>query len=189
MRSISRPVLTFTLALATMAIADPAAAQHRQERARAGQMDPRAPAEIRGLGSLLGEWSGSGTFEQGGQRASVQARWSCSATSGGHGVRCALLLTGLPGMDRYEETDLMGWNGSDGLYHWYSVTNAGEVHDHAGSCDGAVTTFQYQGVVDGKLLVERVTFTMVDARTMRVQATTTVGNQVLNTMALSVAKS
>jgi hypothetical protein len=92
-------------------------------------------------------------------------------------------------MERYEETDLMGWNAADGLYHWYSVTNAGEVHDHWGSCDGNVTTFQYQGVADGKLLVERITFTMVDARTMRIHATTTVGSEILNSMDLEITKS
>ena len=181
--------LSLTLALLVLVAAAPAAAQRRDDRPRAGQMDPTASPEVRGMASLLGEWRGSGTFEQEGQRANIQGRWSCAATSGGHGVRCNLVLPGLPGMDRYEETDLMGYNAADRLYHWYSVTNAGEVHDHAGSCDGTVTTFQYQGFADGKLLVERITFTTVDARTMRIHATTTVGSQALNAMDITITKS
>jgi len=36
---------------------DPAAAQRRGDRPRAGQMDPRAAEEIRGMGALLGDWT------------------------------------------------------------------------------------------------------------------------------------
>jgi len=189
MISIRPTTYALALGLLVIAAAGPAAAQRRGDRPRAGQMDPRAAEEIRGMGALLGDWTGTGTFEQGGQRVEVRANWSCVATSGGHGVRCGMVMTGLPGMDRYEETDLMGYNATDRLYHWYSVTNAGEVHDHWGSCDGTVTTFQYQGVDDGKLFVERIVFTAVDARTLRVHATTTAGSQTVNSMEFTMRKS
>ncbi len=155
-----------------------AGAQDRgRNNARPRGMAAGAPAEVRGLGGLIGTWEGDIQMRAGADQATVHFRWVCDATSGGYGVRCNTTMTGIPGMTgAYEETDLFGWNPNDRLYHWYSVTNAGEVHDHAGSCDGRVTTFQYQGNVDGKLFVERITMEL-DGRSLRVRATTHAGEQ------------
>jgi len=163
-------------------VASVAGAQDQGGRnARAGarpsarpQMAQGAPAEVRGLADMVGTWEGTGTMRMGTQSANVRFRWVCEVASGGYAVRCGLSMTGVPGMASYEESDLMGWNPNDRLYHWYSVTNAGEVHDHAGSCDGTTTTFLYQGVVDGKLFVERISFVMQNNQ-LRLRATTSEG--------------
>ena len=153
----------------------PAQSQAQAPRAAAGRMAADAPAEVRGMGGLIGTWEGTGTARMGTQSSNIHFRWACDAASGGYAVRCAFSMTGIPGMASYEETDLMGWNPNDRLYHWYSVTNAGEVHDHWGSCDGTTTTFQFQGMVDGKLFVERIAM-VVDGARLRFHAVTTEGS-------------
>jgi hypothetical protein len=132
------------LAVCTSLVALPAAAE-------------KTPEPVQKLGRLVGTWKGKGTLKMGKEVANLTATWTCQPGAGGFGIRCALALKGIPGLPLYEEMDIMGFDPGDGLVHWYSVTNAGETHDHKGSWDGDTLQVTFTGPKGGELYSECVT--------------------------------
>jgi hypothetical protein len=113
------------------------------------------PKPVADMDCLVGRWKGSGSMAMGKDTAKVQATWDCSRTSAQFGVMCRFHVTGIPGVPSYEETDLMGYEPNTDKYHWYSVTNAGETHDHVASVPkGDAIQFVFEGTQDGKPLKE-----------------------------------
>jgi hypothetical protein len=92
-----------------------------------------------------------------GKTHAVTMTWDCVESSGAAGVRCKARIDGLPGFT-YLFDDLWGYSEVDKLIHWYTVTNAGEVHDHRGHLDASGGLVQFDGPMDGKLFSEVVTF-------------------------------
>jgi hypothetical protein len=88
------------------------------------------PKPVAELERLVGVWKGGGTLAMGKDTAKLDASWSCKRTSARFGLLCTFQVTGIPGVASYDETDLIGYEPSSSTYHWYSVTNAGETHDH-----------------------------------------------------------
>jgi hypothetical protein len=115
--------------------------------ARAG--NPPPPKEAKDMSCLVGSWKGTGSMTMGKDKVDgVKLSWTCKPTSGQWGVSCNAVFTGIPGMDKYEETDLFGYEPGTGKYHWFSVTNAGETHE-----------FVHNGVQEGKPFKEVVQLT------------------------------
>jgi hypothetical protein len=109
------------------------------------------PKQVADMECLVGTWKATGTFTAGKDKANVSATWTCKRTSAKFGVLCNLHLTGLPGLAAYEETDLFGYESGSNTYHWFSVTNGGETHDHAAAVpDGNKLQFVYTGTQEGK---------------------------------------
>src|ERR1044071_8127415 len=79
-----------------------------------------------------------------GQSMTMQVSLDCKAAAGGYGVACHGKFTA-PNMPAYEEDDLFGYNPGDGLYHWFSITNQGETHDHKGGLSDNTFTGEYSG--------------------------------------------
>ncbi|MGE0869459.1 MAG: hypothetical protein AB7P03_12910, partial [Kofleriaceae bacterium] len=109
------------------------------------------PPPVKAMDCLVGTWKLAGTASAGGGKAKVDGTWSCKRTPSNFGVTCALRLTGIPGLNSYEETDLFGWEPNTSTYHWFSVTNAGETHDHmAAMPKGDSLRFVHTGTSEGK---------------------------------------
>ena len=113
------------------------------------------------MSCLVGNWKGTASMTMGGQKADgVKLTWMCKRTSSEWGVSCTALMTGIPGVDRYEETDLFGFEPGTGKYHWFSVTNAGETHDHVSTLiKGETLQFVHTGTQDGKPFKEVIDMT------------------------------
>ena len=118
---------------------------------------PEVPEAVQKLQRLVGTWKAKGKLKMGADAADVTATWTCVSIAAGNGIRCGLQLKGIPGMALYQETDLMGYDPGDGLVHWYSVTNAGETHDHKGSWDGENLQVTFTGPKGGELYNECIT--------------------------------
>ena len=115
------------------------------------------PKEVEGMDCLLGNWKGSGSLVMGKDKAKLDATYACKRTGGDFGVLCNLKITGIPGVPSYEETDLMGYEPNTKTYHWFSVTNAGETHDHvAPFTDKNKIRFTFTGTQEGKPFKELV---------------------------------
>jgi hypothetical protein len=124
---------------------------------------PPAPTEAKDVGRLVGTWKGTGSMTMGNDKVDVKITWTCRTISGRWGVGCDGVITGIPGMDRYEETDLFGYDAGGGKLHWFSVTNAGETHDHVGGrWTGPAAQFVYTGVQEGKPFKEVIDVTFKD---------------------------
>jgi hypothetical protein len=116
------------------------------------------PKEISVLRPLVGAWEGSGTCEMAGQTHTARVTMRCEPTAGGFGVACRTSIAGLSPAPAEEHTDLYGFDPGQGKYHWFSVTSAGDTHDHVGqtAADGSIE-WAYRGVMQAKQLEERVT--------------------------------
>jgi hypothetical protein len=120
---------------------------------RAHADDAKPAPQVEAIRSLIGSWTGKGTMTTEGKAHPVAVTWDCVESAGAAGVKCKFVLTGLPGFT-YMLDDLWGYSAQDGLTHWYTVTNAGEVHDHRGHFDMNGGLLQTELAVNGKVFSE-----------------------------------
>jgi hypothetical protein len=118
---------------------------------------PKPAPQLQEIKRLVGKWSGKGTMFAEGKTHAVTMTWDCVESSGAAGVRCRGQINGLPGFT-YLFDDLWGYSEADKLAHWYTVTNAGEVHDHRGHLGADGGLLQFDGALDGKVFSEVITF-------------------------------
>jgi hypothetical protein len=114
------------------------------------------PKPVQVMECLVGTWKGGGTLAMGKDKAKVTFALDCKRTSAKFGVLCTLAIGGMP--QPYAETDLFGYEPNSDTYHWFSVTNAGETHDHAAKLAAGSSKIQwvYSGTQDGKPFKEVV---------------------------------
>jgi hypothetical protein len=158
--------------------------------ALAGDPKPGLPPQVAVMECLVGNWKGTGTVAMGKDKAKVDLTWNCKRTPGDFGVLCALHATGIPGVASYDETDLMGYEPGSNTYHWFSVTNAGETHDHvAKATDGNQIRFVYTGTQDGKPFKEVIDMTFAkDGTSITGRAETFVAGKSTTVFELAFAK-
>jgi hypothetical protein len=113
--------------------------------------------QIQELKKWIGKWQGKGSLTSEGKTHAVTMTYDCHESTGAAGVRCSATIVGIPGFT-YQFDDLWGYSAADKLVHWYTVTNAGEVHDHRGHLDANGGQLIANETVDGKLLAEVITF-------------------------------
>jgi hypothetical protein len=149
------------------------------------------PKPVEGMECLIGTWKGGGTVSMGKDKAKIDATWSCSRVSQKWGVLCTFHVTGIPGMASYDETDLMGYESNTNTYHWYSVTNAGETHDHvAQASDGYQHQFVFTGTQEGKPFREVIDLDMAkDSRSLAGRAETFVAGASTSVLDIKLKKS
>jgi hypothetical protein len=134
---------------------------------------PKPGPQVESIRSLIGSWSGKGSMMSEGKNHAITVTSDCTESAGAAGVKCRWVLTGLPGFT-YTFDDLWGYSAQDGLTHWYTVTNAGEVHDHRGHFDMTGGLLQIEIPVEGKLFSEIITFKR-KGKALAVSWTTTAG--------------
>src|SRR5262249_49404389 len=106
------------------------------------------------------------------------------------GLSCSFQVTGIPGVPLYDETDLMGYEPNTNTYHWYSVTNAGETHDHvAKASDGNKLEFVFNGTQEGKPFKEVIQLAFSsDQKTVTGKSETFVAGASTSVMELALRK-
>jgi hypothetical protein len=155
----------------------------------AAAADP-LPKQVADMQCLVGTWKGGGSMTLGKDTAKISASWSCKRTSAQFGVLCTFRITGMPGMAAYEETDLMGYEPNTNTYHWYSVTNAGETHDHvAQPSSGKTLSFVFNGTQEGAPLKETIELNFEPGeKTVKGRAETLIGGNQVALMQLELHK-
>lgn len=126
--------------------------------------------------ALVGSWKGNGELIMpDGKKAPLAMTYDCKSTSAGFGVTCSLKGKMADGFV-YESTDIWGYSAGDGLVHWFTVTNAGETHDHKGSFENGTLTAVFEGPQEGKLYVESVSMTFT-GKSVKVASSVVVGGK------------
>jgi hypothetical protein len=152
--------------------------------ALAAENAPAPPTGSAKFSQFIGTWSGEGQLQDAGKPAiKVRMKVDCRPAGGGWGVKCDFNMTA-PDMN-YLESDLFGFDANEGKVHWYSVTNAGEVHDHAGTwVDNSRLSVRYVG---GKE-VESIVLWFDNSNAMSFRADTDVAGTRTNTLTGSVQR-
>ena len=120
------------------------------------------PKPIADLERFVGTWKAAGTMTMGKDSLKVSATLSCKRVSAKAGVMCTMEMKGIPGVPAAVETDLFGYEPGTNTYHWFSVTNIGETHDHVGKVvglDEPKMQFVFNGTQEGKPFKEVIDFT------------------------------
>lgn len=119
--------------------------------------DAKPAPQLETIRGLIGSWTGKGSMTTEGKTYPITMTYECAESAGGAGVKCTCVINGIPGFT-YTFDDLWGYSAQDKLTHWYTVTNAGEVHDHRGHFDKDGGLLQIEIPVDGKVFSEIVSF-------------------------------
>ena len=160
----------FTLLIAC-ALSVPAA---RTSRA---QESPRPSDEIKRITALAGNFDGAASFTAGGKTTRFTLHHVNRVIAGGFGL-AVHESADAPEMGHYEAENLLGWDAGRKLLHLFSVTSDPNTHDHAGPWRGAThVTLRYEGLRDGKRMVEVIPFEIVSPNEYRFRSTVTVPGQ------------
>jgi hypothetical protein len=152
---------------------------------------PAPSKEADELDCLVGSWAVAGTIAIEGKKNDVKGTYECKHAAGGFGVACAMRVTGIAGMSEYLLQDIWGYEPSSGAYHWYVVTNGGEVHDHVGRIEGAQkerAVLAYTGMMDGKSFREDVVFDWANEKKFVVTAKSALGGAPIEDTKLTFTK-
>ena len=90
---------------------------------------------LRPLARLVGAWRGEGTCRLGDQSAPIRMEWTFEAGTAGYAIDGTLVVLGIPGVERCEQRDLIGYDAVERKLRWVSICNSGEFHDQRGSID------------------------------------------------------
>ena len=157
-----------------------------------GPAAPAAPAETRQVARLVGAWKGTGSMTMGADKVEgIKIQWTCRPIAEKWGVGCDGVMTGIPGVARYEETDLFGYDPGGRKLHWFAITNAGETHDHVGSdWAGQRAKFVYDGMQEGKPFKEVIDVGFKDpaAKAFDLRAETFVDGKLVSVLQASAHK-
>ena len=146
------------------------------------------PAEAKRLERFLGDWSVEGSVTMEGNPARMTGSWRFTPAAAGWGVR-AKLEAQVEGLGAMDEDDLAGFDAETGSFHVYSLTNTGNVHDHAGGWPDD-NTFQmaYDGLQEGKAYREEVTISFLRADELEIHGKEYVGGQLISSTDVTLRK-
>ena len=163
-RSIRRVVLAAAALMpAALLLAPPARAQA-----------PTPAPEIQRITALAGTFEGEAAYTVGGKTTRFRLHHVNKVISGGFGL-AAHEDADIPGMGHYEAENLFGWDAGRRRLHLFSVTNDPNTHDHSGPwSDATHARLRYEGLRDGKRLVEVIPLEVVSANEYRFRSVTTV---------------
>ena len=118
------------------------------------------PEQIRKLEAILGTFEGEATMTEGGKLLKGMVRHANSSISDGWGFLMEEVITMEDGT-AYKSHNIIGYDAGGGKVHVFSITNAGETHDHKGSWTKPTTvSVQYEGKWEGKPYVEKASLTI-----------------------------
>lgn len=147
---------------------------------------PEPPAGAKELRYFVGNWTGKGKVKFGNTTSQVTATYRCKDVSLGWGVACDLEVKGIDGFPRYVLTSIWGFDQGSATYHWYAVSNGGEVHDHAGrlSADKTTVTLEHRELQGGKPFVEKLVLKCDGERKFQIDVHSTLAGEPVETSQL-----
>jgi len=158
------------ITLATAALVAPLANAHAQQ-------PPQPAPEIARITALAGKFDGEAKVTMNGQTTTFTLHHTSRVIAGGFGLQVHEEAD-IPGLGHYEAENLLGWDAGKKQLHLLTVTNDPYTHDHAGRwTDATHATLRYEGLQDGKKLVEVIPMVVPSADEYRFQSTLTIAGQ------------
>ncbi|MBK7381803.1 MAG: DUF1579 family protein [Flavobacteriales bacterium] len=128
------------------------------------------PEAVQRLLRFAGRWETNAVkFVMGDQHFTTAYSADFSTVNNGTGLMMEEATT-IPGVGDMKGMSLFGWDPNLEQVHLYSIDNLGTCHDHAGYWTSEQELFlEYQGVQEGKVYVEQIWITLVDAKHMKLK--------------------
>lgn len=128
------------------------------------------PPESLELNRFAGVWTVDGTVAAEGAEMPIKGVWKFAPAAAGWGI-AATLRAHIDPLGAYEEDDLLGFDAETGLFHIYSLTNSGAVHDHVARWTTSDRLeFDHTGLQGGKAYRETGSVEFADERTLHIES-------------------
>ncbi len=89
----------------------------------------------------------------------------------------------------YEEADLLAFDRSEKLYHFFAVTNTAAAYDHKGKwLNDDTISFLYEGFKDGKSYKEELLIKILNQNEITILENDFVSNQIITEMNVCLSK-
>ena len=146
------------------------------------------PVEAKRLDVFLGNWNVEGTLTFMGKPFGVKGIAKFSSVAKGWGVLATAKLE-IEGLGAYEEADLLVFDRSEKLYHFFTVTNTAAAYDHKGKwLNDDTINFLYEGSQDGKSYKEELLIKILNQNEVTILEKDFVCNQITTEMDVSLSK-
>lgn len=137
------------------------------------QQPPQPAPEITRITALAGNFEGEAAYTAGGRTLKFTLHHVNRVIAKGFGLATHEEAE-LPGLGHYEAENLFGWDAGRRQLHLFTVTNDPIAHDHAGPwTDATHATLRYEGLSEGKRIVEVLPIEIVSPNEYRFRSTTT----------------
>jgi hypothetical protein len=141
------------------------------------QQAPKPAAEVQRWTALAGKFDGEATLTIAGKTTRFVLHHENRVIADGFGL-LAHEEADVPGMGRYVAENLVGWDTGRKQLHLLTVSNDPYTHDHAGTYrDASHLTLRYDGMSDGKKLVEILPIEIVSANEYKFRSTLTIAGE------------
>jgi hypothetical protein len=142
---------------------------------------PQGPSEqVKRFTPYAGTFEGQVIMTEGDETVTAKVRSKNSIISDNWGFLVEEVAT-MPDGTQYKSHNMMGYDAGGKKVHIFSVTNAGETHDHKGDWkDPKTLATQYEGTWEGKPYVEKITLTFHNPDSYSVSWVSTSGGKVVN---------
>jgi len=139
------------------------------------------PLEARRLEVFLGNWKVKGTLTFLGKRFEVKGVANFSSVATGWGILVTAKLE-IQSLGTYEEADLLAYNRSEKLYHFFAVTNTAAAYDHKGKwLNDDTISFLHEGLQDGKSYKEELEIKVINENQLAIKEKDFLEEQVITT--------
>jgi len=143
---------------------------------------------VKSLQVLIGDWIAEGTLTFKGKAFNITGTAKLMSAAAGWGVANFSKLD-IEGVGSYEEVDVIGFDPTEKLFHFFSVTNTGAARDHKGKwLDDKTIRFDYEGLQEGKTYVEEISVNIPSSRELTIHERDTLDGQVITIMHVSLRK-
>jgi hypothetical protein len=166
------PIVAFIFLL--LALSTPALAADDK---KADAPPPPPPESKKTVDAFLGKWALDGSLTPNGAKEpfKLKGTMECKKAAGGLAVNCTMTAKAPAPIGTMELAALFGYDASRKEVHMFSMTSAGEVHDHKGTWKDDKTldlgTLNY--TEGGKPATETLVFTWADPKTLTFKSVTT----------------
>lgn len=118
--------------------------------------------QLKPLEQFLGRWLGKDmTFEANGKVHKIEVYFEIIEILEGWGLR-SYLQAEIPEFGTFREIDMWGYDPGTETVHMFTVTNAGQAHDHLGKFrDDNTLLLTHRGKADGRQVAEDITLARI----------------------------
>jgi hypothetical protein len=190
---IHKPLFTLmaimSLAGTTLFLSTAVAGPYDKSSSPAQAAQAAMPAqEIVKFMSYTGTFDGDATVTMNGKSTPFKLRHVNTQVAQGFGLQCNESAD-IPEMGHYEASNIFGFETGKNLLHLYTVSNMGDTHDHWGKwSDDKTWDVTYEGLQNGKKLVEKIHCVFDTPTSYHFTSETTVGGQFFSKFAATMTK-
>jgi len=140
------------------------------------------PTETSRLNIFLGDWIVEGNLVYMGRLFKAKGMAKFSLAAAGWGV-LAIAKLEIENLGAYEEVDLLSFNRSENLFHFFAVTNTGAAYDHRGKWkDDKTLNFSYEALQGEKSYKEELEIKVINENQLTINEKDFLEEQVITTL-------